>query len=59
MNILAKINRAKYQVAEQILDEIYNINKEKESYWWNREDLLNDIISYIKKEHLFKSDYTK
>jgi len=59
MNILAKINREKYQVAEQILDEIYNINKEKESYWWNREDLLNDIISYIKKEHLFKSDYTK
>ena len=55
MNTLAKINVAKMDVAKEILEKIYEINEEKESYWANRQDFFNEITDYIEKEHLFIS----
>jgi len=62
---LAKINRAKTEVAKEILDKIYTIWEEHSNNnnydWvkWYMEDMINEMTSYIEKEHLFKSDYTK
>jgi len=56
MNTLTKINKAKYEVVEEILDkisELYQIEKNNE-----KEEILEEIILYIKEKHLHKSDYT-
>ena len=55
MNTLEKINRAKQEVAKEILEEIYWISLNIE----HSTEMYNKIHEYIEKEHLHKSDYTK
>jgi hypothetical protein len=57
MNTLEKINKAKYETAEQILEKIFELNEKANMD--ELEDLIEDIQTYIRKEYLFKSDYTK
>jgi hypothetical protein len=62
MNTLQKINKAKYEVAEEILSDIWDIVSSQEWSWedeWDIERLHNQISEYIETQHLFKSDYTK
>jgi len=64
MNTLAKINRAKEETAEIIQDHLYTImEREFANIDWiipiNVMDYYNLVNDYIRKEHLFKSDYTK
>lgn len=56
MNTLAKINRAKYEVAEEMLEqlEVHYSNSKGDI-----ENFYSSMIWYINREHLFKSDYTK
>jgi len=51
-----KINRAKTEVAKEILEKVYELYEEK--WLYEIEDFYNEITSYIEKEHLFQSDYT-
>ena len=59
MNTLEKINRAKQEVAKEILEKIYDISEQCELNWESCNDMNNRIYEYIEKEHLNKSDYTK
>jgi len=58
MNTLAKINRAKEEVAREILEQVYQIWEEL-NWEWDMADMYQKIDSYIRKEHLFESDYTR
>jgi len=62
MRTLEKTNRAKQQVAEEILSDIWEIISSQEWSWedeWDIERLHNQISEYIETHHLHKSDYTK
>ena len=64
MNTLEKINKAKYETAEEISEQIYTIMEREFSNMdgiipLNVRDFHNYISDYIRKEHLHESDYTK
>lgn len=61
MNNLNKINKAKEELAKEILDEIWNITQNLDNNWdvETADSIYNRVDDYIKREHLFKSDYTK
>ena len=57
MNAIEKINRAKDQTAEEIYEHISELYQAEVIA--DRELLIEDILLYLRKEHLFESDYTK
>ena len=57
MNTIEKINRAKYQTAKEILEKAYEFYNIMEIESVN--EFYNHLETYIRKEHLFESDYTK
>lgn len=59
MTTLAKINKAKEETAKEINTKIYELfeNMDSDDNW--ADALFMKITTYIEKEHLFKSDYTK
>ncbi len=57
MNTLEKINRAKTEIAKEILEDIYKL-KEESLFSEEVEELYMRIHSHINKHYLFKSDYT-
>lgn len=58
ISTLAKINRAKEEVAREIADKIHELFEGLENHE-DVEDFYMNILKYIDAEHLFKSDYTQ
>ena len=57
-NIIAIENMAKLKQAKEIYDMIWDLFEDKED-WRTDEDFYFQITKKIRKEFLFKSDYTK